>query len=233
MAKKTNNRQDKVQTRKAEGRHALVSLWIEGQQCRDQEERMGGNQIDHKLARHGWEEWGGNHADLTQEDQERQQRRDGSGLGTSDLGVGVQLSEEEGSADRHATKESEEDEPPCRSPFGFLGWVGGVVGLLFETEGLTFDGPACESSSCEEEELATPPPFREGVCHNRVCLYTFFWGNDKVKEKCDVKIMRQMATINLTQKKHIEQIKHRHTNNAQLPLSTNTASKLTRGQTQG
>lgn len=175
MAGQTNNRQDKVQARQAESRHALVSLWIEGQQRWDQEERMGGNQVDHKLARHGWEEWGSNHADLTQENQERQQGRDGSGLGTGDLGVGVQLSEEEGSADRHAAKESEEDEPPGRSPFGFLGWVGGVVGLLFETEGLAFNGPTCESSSGEEEELAAPPPFRESVCHNRVGLNTFFF----------------------------------------------------------
>jgi hypothetical protein len=83
------------------------------------------------------------------------------------------LSKEEGSTDRHASEKSEEDEPPGWSPCGFFLWVGGIMGLLFETEGLALNGPAGESGSCQEEELAAPPPFRECVCHNRVCLHTF------------------------------------------------------------
>jgi len=150
MAHQCNQGQDKVQARKTDGRKALVDLWVEGDQRGDQEQSMGGDQVSGEWCRHGLKERSGHHADLSQDDQEGQDSRDGSNLAAL-LWHGIQLGQEQGTTDRHASKESEKDKPPGRSPCALF-----LVVLLHKTllsQRLALHGPAGQGRTSEEKQL--------------------------------------------------------------------------------
>jgi len=115
MASESDCGEEKVKCRQPDCPEAFMSLRIEGHQRRDQEQRMGQNQIVLEFGCHGWYVGCCDDTGLPKQDQKGK-----DGWYSPDLGLvpggWIELGQKERSTNGHTTKETEQNKPPCWSP---------------------------------------------------------------------------------------------------------------------